>query len=663
MKIKRLRYFILSLLSFGLIHSCGPNENPDLVNPPSQTETVRVRLLNLAGDKLSRTLVIDWKTQIYDVPFSNVSTALKPAIDSTFPLILASGVKEFQSSMKTKFVRSTNYTFIALPSVKESSNFRNVDTIVTLTTLTGLTETNRTAYVQLFNANNDSTVVYSLTLGCPNGQPIAQNVSYRGASPLVEVRADSIAVSLIRIQYGIPEIVGLYRLTLNKNGQYALIVQKTSSKLEELWLLDMMKESSDAFFKLNPTSERTSNIRVLNFSSQNISVIKAPDEYIANNLISNYVGNYISVNSCISESSDSIFTYVDGNSKSSVALSLDVMQNYSYFVFDSADNIANLSLIAEPIKLNEAVNNRSIVRVVHAGYARKALTVSLGARDDHKSPLGYVAGEVLASNLRYGTVSQPILISSGLAPITIFSATQPAQLLYCTNAYLEPNKSYFLVIMNELQGSIIFDKVALIEDLETDKAIKFLDEGIFAQFVNLTSKIDKVNLAIDGALTNSTIYFAASLATVLNSGNHTIQINGVSKDVYAETGKRLLIISASTYDDIDIIDISNLPLLNSDRYYNRRIINAAKSLPSITVRVDSDSGFIAAEWLQYGSASQSQQVYLERKFSLFFMEPQSYKKTLYTMPDLTFSFAKSYSVIFGTDSSSNGFSAIILQEY
>lgn len=644
-------------------NSCGPEENPNLVNPPSQTESVRVRLLNLAGDKLPRALLIDWKTQTSETPFGSASSTVKPYIDSTFPLILLAGNKDFQSTIKTKFVRSTNYTFIALPSAKGNSNFRNVDTVITLTTLTGILETNRTAFIQLFNANNDTTVIYSMTLGCPNGIPLAQNISYRMASPLVEIRTDSVAVSLIRIQYGIPEIIGLYRLNIVKNGQYALIVQRNSLEQEELWILDMKKEFSDAFLKLNPVAERTSNIRVINFSNENVNVIKEPNEVIANNIRSNFIGKYTTVNSCLSELSDSISTYLDDKKISSTSLSLDVLQNYTYLVFDSANKSANMSIIAEPVRMNESLNNRAIIRVVHAWSDRQSLTISLGARDDQNSSFGYVSGDVLATNLSYGNISEPVLINSGSAPITIFTATQPAQLIYCLNTYFEPNKSYLLILANIKEGSSIYNKVSLIEEFDTEKQIQFLEEGVFTQFIHLTPGVENVQLSISESLTNSKVFYSGSLATVLTKGEHIVNVNGFTKNINAEVGKRLMIIAAGNKDNIDILEISNPPLQNSNNYYNRRIINASKEIPSITVRIDSDSGFIAAEWLDYGTASQPQQVYLERKISLFFMHPQDFKKTYFTLPDLGLSFNKSYSIIFGGDSLINGFTATVQQEY
>lgn len=658
------KLFLLELLIIlFLSNSCGPEENPNLVNPPSQTESVRVRLLNLAGDKLPRALLIDWKTQTSETPFGSASSTVKPYIDSTFPLILLAGNKDFQSTIKTKFVRSTNYTFIALPSAKGNSNFRNVDTVITLTTLTGILETNRTAFIQLFNANNDTTVIYSMTLGCPNGIPLAQNISYRMASPLVEIRTDSVAVSLIRIQYGIPEIIGLYRLNIVKNGQYALIVQRNSLEQEELWILDMKKEFSDAFLKLNPVAERTSNIRVINFSNENVNVIKEPNEVIANNIRSNFIGKYTTVNSCLSELSDSISTYLDDKKISSTSLSLDVLQNYTYLVFDSANKSANMSIIAEPVRMNESLNNRAIIRVVHAWSDRQSLTISLGARDDQNSSFGYVSGDVLATNLSYGNISEPVLINSGSAPITIFTATQPAQLIYCLNTYFEPNKSYLLILANIKEGSSIYNKVSLIEEFDTEKQIQFLEEGVFTQFIHLTPGVENVQLSISESLTNSKVFYSGSLATVLTKGEHIVNVNGFTKNINAEVGKRLMIIAAGNKDNIDILEISNPPLQNSNNYYNRRIINASKEIPSITVRIDSDSGFIAAEWLDYGTASQPQQVYLERKISLFFMHPQDFKKTYFTLPDLGLSFNKSYSIIFGGDSLINGFTATVQQEY
>jgi hypothetical protein len=76
---------ICALAIWGVFSSCtGPDENPNLVNPPLVSPTVGVRYLNLSGDGAIRNFVMNSDGIIENIPFGQVSQQVAPPADSSY---------------------------------------------------------------------------------------------------------------------------------------------------------------------------------------------------------------------------------------------------------------------------------------------------------------------------------------------------------------------------------------------------------------------------------------------------------------------------------------------------------------------------------------------------------------------------------------------------
>jgi hypothetical protein len=650
----KTRFIFIVTILFIFLFGCA-KENPDLVNPPPASKTVKIRFLNLAGDQKNRKLVVGGLNESNLTGYETLSDTVQPTMeDSVSFAIRGDGVEEYKLKYKFRIIRDTKYTVIGLPGI---NNNKPVDTLIVVGTTSGLTKNTSGAYIQLVNTVPDSNYSYSLTLGCPNGNLIAQGISYRMISYQNRIRAGKVPVSLIRFDRVNTSIIGLYELNIEEGGEYAIIVRKNANS-EELLIIDQHNLSSNAISPLQQIADRESKIRVLNFSGSAISAVKLPGDVIEQNIQPGYIGSYKSVSACGSSASDSIVIYEGNNPKSSVTASLEVLDSNTVMVFDSASSGVNLSIIAQPVKLNTALNGRSLIRVAHADYMRKGLIVSLGARDDSNST-GYLTGDILASPIKYGELSDFVILTAGRAPITIFSSAQPTTLIKTAIGYFEPNKKYLVVIINDINGK---EQVALIDETDENKPITYLEEGVLSQFVNAIPGVNKMTLNIPNVLKNASVDYSTSIATVLPIGNTQVNMNGKSYDYNTNTDSRGMLIASGEESSIDFIDAGSPLPPSLSNVYSRRFVNASKEVPLISVRVDSDSGNTIADAVKYGDFTSYIQENNDRKLSFFIID-YKINKSISKISDILLTFGKNYTIIFMGHSQKGGYSLLIQQEY
>lgn len=648
--LKILFYFI-SLLFFT---SCA-KENPLLVNPPSPAETVKIRLFNLAGDEKDRKLIIGGVNETNLTKYESLSDTIKPTPEDSVSLIIrGNGVEDFRLTDKFRVIRNTNYTVFALES---SDKKKPVDTVVILGTTPGLYINPNTSIVSFINTNNDTNVSYSVMLGCPSGTPIAQNITYRAISFQSQLPSGRLPISLIKHYIDSTRIIGLFELDLKSGDEYGIIIRFKAGK-EEIYQLDQNDLSQNALVKVQQIENSQSFIRVINFSTSNIKVEKFENETIENELNGLSFGDYKTITACKSTTKDSINIFVADNLKSAVSTSLEVLEKYSLLVFDSKEEKGGLSMLANPIRLYQSLEGKSLIRVVNADYLRDGLTISLGGRNDTNSN-GYRSGDVLASGLAYGEISDYVILPSGRAPITVFSSSAPTKLLKTAIGQLESNKRYLLSIYVDDNGK---EQISLIEDDEISKNIEPLKEGVFTQIVNAIPGIGKMNLKIDNILNNSLIDYTASLATVLPNVETQIRINGNTYQFSPANNSSAILIATGEENNIEIFDLSEkLPSIETNLYH-RRFFNACKEVPLISFRIDSDSGATVADALRYGTKTDFYAEYNDRKLSFFIFDYKNLTR-ISKISDVSLTFGKNYSIIFTGDSKKGGYSLIIQQEY
>lgn len=677
----KVKTSLLFLMIFAV--SCI-DENENLVNPPSQAETIYIRLINYTSDGKSRVLRMEDGMETSETAAGSVSEAIHPPTDSSFISIIQGGSQDYKTENRVRFARGITYTYFALPTPDGAPVERAYDTLISLTTSTTIPDNSVFAYLKLFNAYPDSTVTFSLRMGCPNGSTIFSNVNYRKSSLMQSVRSGTVGMSLVMHELGTEVPLGLFRFDLDKRAQYAFIVARGQDGEPELRVLTQADYTTNAIAPAEFVTERTTLIRAVNFSDSPIDVAKLPDEVIAQGLPSNNIGEYVEVSACGSQYQDSILATLSPSSATASLgrVSLEVLRRYTVLVFDTPEGTADNMMIFEPLDLEIDQGDNALVRVIHASQEREGVTVSLGARPDMEQDLKFSSGEILANKIHYGNISEAVLLKPGPAPIAIFTSFEPRQLLFCAFTELEPGKRYFLVLTNNEAGE---DKIALIEDDAEDlpsEQISFLEQGVFTEVVNAVSGVPKVSLSLDNSkgikqLENSELFFTESLATIVSEGENTIVVNGIQKKFNVAKDKRALIIATGTGEETEILTFINAPLGADLFNLRRRFINASKDPNYLTVKLNSNDTAVvpAASYIEYGSYSPPETVTLEQKASIFFIDAELDEQvrndpdedvrtssTVLRIDDISMPFGKNYSIIF-TGDPDNGYAAIIQQEF
>lgn len=661
-----LRYInLIWILVPFLILSCA-KENELLVNPPSQSSTVNFRFLNLASDKSARSLSLDSQVETAQVDYNVLSAAKKPPYDSSRVDILQNSNKEFRPYHKAQFIRNLNYVFVALPSASNKANQKAVDTMVTFYSTPSRKENPYKVYVKFLNTNPDTASSYSIRIGCQNGQNLFSNAQYANiAYSALDINQGSYSLSLMKNSSKGEEFIALYQTQeLMGKGEYTFILVYDKTIGEKLYILDELNLGQDAYKELTKQTEYSSKFRVVNLSATQIKVDKNGIEPIALDLNSETISASANISTCNSNVADSISVYSNDVQSTYMFKSLEVANNYTMFVFDSAGKRANNAMIVEPVKLYTPLNGKALLRVINANPKNDGINVSLAARLSSNDG-SIEAGIELTRELLYKNISSAKIINPGAnVPITVFSSER-TKYLFSTNYNFEANKSYILVVSRDDQDNI---KVYIVEDQEVNVQKNPVNEGAMCQIVNAVPGPDFITFSIENIFSGLKLYYSNSIATVLPIGSHNISIGSKSYTIYAEQNQRNLIVLSGDESNVDILDFSS-PVMNaSNNLFNRRFINASKLISPISIyNNNSSTAFKYVENLEYGKVSEIVQIYDENKFSLI-VKDQS-EKFITRADDFKFNFGKNYSVIFIGDSTKSKnripipFSIFVQQEY
>jgi hypothetical protein len=664
LNLKKLMFLFLTPL---ILLSCI-EENPNLVNPPPQTSSVGLRFLNLASDQKTRVLDLGQDTKTEEIGYGEISGSLQPPSDSTYVFIFLNGNEEFRKDRKLRYVRQTNYTLIALPSADNTENYKPMDSLIVLFTSLGFKSNNPKSLLKVFNAFPDSTITYTASLGCPSGEKLISGLRYRSQSMSKEVRSGLLPVSITKDSAGVKQS-HLYNLNLSAGSQYCLFIIRNINGDDEVRLLDETNQETYPLFPLDSVTEKYSEIRPINFSRSNVKIeIKHGDddsfkEVITEDQSSQTIGQYEIVGACLTTSLDELLVEISPFTTSSAFVSLEVMERYTYLIFDTDDTDsgrANLSIIMEPLFLDQPLGDKSSIRVVHGAEKLGGLTLSIGARDNDTTSIGYSSGDKLANGLSYTDV-QTTVIPSGIAPLTLFTSDQPANLLFSTVTEFEPGENYILVITNDPEGN---PQISVIQDNEENKPIEFLEPASFIQMVHLVPGMEKLTTVLNPVLSNATLYYTGSLATVATLNQQTLFLNDQPLNFTPDLEKRTLIVAAGDKDDMEIFLYNTPPLLTDrEKFYQRRFVNASKEIPALSVKINSDTSdfYAVAKDLPYGAISNYEQVNLEKKISMFFLDSRT-DTTLLRVDDLPLIFGKKYIIIFGGSLEEGGYTAVVQQE-
>ncbi len=648
---------LLIIISVLLLGSCA-TENEYLVNPPPRYETVNVRLLNLAGDGQSRSIVLNGETEIENVPYGMVSAFVRPPADSVFLEVRRQGTSELKPDNKVRFGRNMNYTFVVLPSADGASHYRDVDTIITFSTSMVVAQSQKEAYLKLFNGYPDSTVSYSMMLGCPSGQPIASHVQYRRATSHSVVRSGELAVSIVRHKHSGDELIGLFDLMLENFGQYAIVIIREGNA-EKVLLLDEKQSTVQALREPATINNREAYLKTVNFSSEMVSLHLQSSGDVAT--VSPMFADAVkTIGACGTTSKDTLSVTLNGSTTAKLVVGIDVLQKYTAFVFDSSHSKAKKLVFAEPAYFTEEMKNRAVVRVVNGDYLQSGISVSAGAREIANATgedkfRGFRSGDNLASGLKFGEISPPKLLEAGILPTAVFTATEPARLIKTTRLWLEANKSYYIVVYSTQSGE---QKISLVEEGAPANPVVSESEGVFAQLVNTVADADFVSFALPGVFSDARLNYSGALATILSSGETKLSILGKQFSFSASPEHRAMLIAAGTKESPELVWFIEPSVQAAADHYVRRFVNVS-DIPKVDIKIGDE--VLIYPGLGFGERTPIERIYKERKFSLTFVNSETGKQ-IARIDDLFLTYNKTYTIIFA-GSSKKGYSAIIQQEY
>lgn len=628
-------------------------EDPNLVNPPLPNETIRIRFFNAFDNPSKLQLDIDSKVRSSAIPYLEISEPIAPPPnDSVSISLFVNSEKVYQSSVKLRLVRDTRYIIIAGETDKSSGL---PDTILILYSTIGLPKNQYQSYFKFVNLVKDSNTQFSLIEGCPNGRVVVQSQRYFAFPSFQTITAGDYVFSIIEEREATRQLVGLYSINFEEDKEYTLFLVKDrigTIRLYKIWDYD---DSKSALVEVEPLPERRTQIRIANFSNVSISVAKVPNYPISTNVEPFFLSSYYSVPACESNLLDS-FEVVSPSEVEYFAYSFEVNKRYSILLFGK-DKIEN-SLVVPPISLREKIGTKSVIRVVNATNDSLPITLSVGARNS-TGKLGYVSGEILASKLPQGKISNPVIIDPGFLPLTLFSSKEPSYLIKPAFTYLSPGKQYLAVLFNDENGRV---QISFIEEDEEDKNLNLIEQGFFVQILNVHPHKTQVEIRIPNLIDKGLLYYKQSISTVLPPS-----VSSFTTDVYNEIDfvndvekRGLFIITGDSMKTDTFFDISS-SMGNDNHTYRRRFFNGCSKVPSITIRSYSANGFPIVSNLIYGSFSQVEYINSERRLSLFLID-DSNGKLLAQFNDVFLTLGKNFTLVV-SGSHSKGFSLTVVQEY
>lgn len=660
-------FLVIFVLSF-LITAC-PDENENLVNPPPNSSTVKVRVINLAGDKEPRELKFD-DYSFGVLPYLSVTNAVNPPADSVDLTIYKNNTLEFEQFRKQRFTRNLRYTLFILPSGESDSVQRVVDTVISISTsIVRPTEINK-SNIRVFNSINDSNTTITLKQGCQNGQTIGLNVSYRSASIFSSVISGKNSFTIIQNSNGKEQILGTYEILLEEFLEYTIVIAKNLNGQTVVYLLDDNGEMQNAFNKIEPLTNTQTQLRAINLSKNDIILKDNLGNSVINNLNPNSYTKYNLVTACSGSSLDKFIASSNGQEETFFT-SLELNQKFTTLHYNT--KISNedklKTLVIKEFKMFENWSGKSLIRVVNLYQSETALTVSVGTRSDASiKSLNYRSGEILASELPYETISGISITQSGYFPITVFAASQPINYLTGVIENIEQNKSYLLII-NGSNGEK--PTINLIEDYyDSDgqnSTITNSEEGVFYQIVNANSDLEFIKVELGNIITNANLYYGTSISGVVKAGTQKVNFGNKERNYNFAGNTRPIIVGIGNKDNQDMIDattnISNL----KGRELRRRFINATQDVDAMSVYINDNSESAIAEisGILQNAITDYKIDNTDNKMTMYFRNTNT-QDSLSRVTDVKLSFTKGYTLIYaGKKSNDNkvGYNLIIQQEF
>lgn len=647
---------ILALV-MGLI-GCA-SEDMSIVDPAPGSRRILARLFNVITDGAPRKLVLEQGFESADVPSLSFSDTVRSPGDSSFISIMSNGVQEFRSNRRVTFIQNSVYSIYAVPKRGNPDVF---DTIMITNANAALT-TLPVAQVRVVNLIPDTGRVFDVRLGCPNGASIFPTpVAFRQASMYREIYPGIAVFSVIDGHSGVPSVVGTFECELGERRAYSILIYRTATSEEPRFTVieetDLSRNADRPFPKI---LTRTADIRVANLSTQPVSVaLPLGGQTIAQGLGSYQLSSISQIPTCEQQRADVIEATFGSGSVVADSTSLNVRGKYTVYAVDSASR--GTLVIAPTIQRPFGATGKAVVRVVHAAPSSKPVTISCGARTGIGATGGINTGVTIARNIAFDRVATAIALDPGQVPLTVTTASTPTNVLRVASVSLRADASYDLVVCDR-NGSI---DLVLVEQQDASVPLTPLDEATLVTLVHGRADQSPSTVALGNVLAGGRLFYGNSITSSIIPSSPVCSIDGVSANLDVKLGYRTLAIYSEAGGTPQILQFTNLPLTPQSGYTKRRVINATRDVPTISVCVDSIPGISGdgdhlAHSVKAGTCSDvviSQQY---RRGTFFFYDTETRAK-IYTLPVQLATLGNNFTLIV-VGNKERGYEVIVSQEF
>lgn len=483
---------------------------------------------------------------------------------------------------------------------------------------------------------------------------------FKQSTEYVELQPGTFVFSLMRS--GFLENV-FETTTLTAQKYYTLVISGTNNA-RAVQLIDEFDTTANAVTvpRTIDAANRTAFIRTVNISRTNVGkVVVSGTQTVAQSLSARAVSAYTTVVACESSTADNIELYNGAVPVDSTQASLGVLARYTAVVFDSNQSNQASKLLLIPPYTSLIPQSSAVVRVVNTVASKQSIKVRLGARTDDAA--AFHNGEQIANTTPWGSVSTPVVVPAGVAPITIVSGTQPEQLIGSVLGTFQAGKEYVLFVGTGAKGEL---EVSALRSDEESTTLSTLERGAFVQIVHARAELPTTTVFLGTTLKTAQIQYGSSIATVLPLGSHQCGSQGVTQTIQIDTAQRTTLIVTGTEQRADLLNITTYPMNAQPTDSRYRFLNAIQGSNPVRVTIDSsnvrqDNYNAIRRNLTYGDVSGPNYDAVAQRKAYFIADEQSNKELLRTLP-FSLALQKSYTLIIA-GSEKAGYTMIINQEF
>lgn len=569
LSIKMLVYnSILVSIILTIFYGCA-QENPLLYDTTRRDSSVSIRFINMSKDGLPRLFSMDGTFGFSQTEFGTCTESYVSPLDSVHYSLLFNGKEQYstkvQGALKKSFYRSTIQTFISGQSPTNTDS-----SILIQSSAFKSNSLKGNSSLKVINMVADSSYIIDITLGCQNGIPIGISLSNTSISNDVIISPGVYTITLKNKRTN--EIIGMYAndiISFSKDSIYTLILSKSNKdKSIRVFVLNELDLTSAAIKEIQLTTMLEAELSIINLSSIQTDIkrdIAGQQSDLANSVDPlSIISKKISV--CLSSQEDHILINQTGFTEqlSSSFINFAPSASYASIVVDSIGYKAGKSFLF-PLQKPQLKASTSSLKFVNADFSSNALSIGIGARTSDNGQ--FQSGSLLVQSLKAGDLSQPLIIPSGVLPITILSSTLPQKLINQWISTIQSGKSYIIVIEKQ--------RVTCIEESSLQKFT--MDQGTFTQIVHAANSEKSFTCTLDNVLINAPLFVDGVLGTVVKS-NKKVEFSYNSS----------LPISNSTFEDSSLfICISDNYSAVSYNYHIRGIFYDKAGLRVINLLKDS----------------------------------------------------------------------------